>query len=151
MVGSISRRAVLVLAGLAGALWVGLAAAAPMTFSVPLSGAEQVPPVQTAGKGTAELTYDPDTRTISWNVSFSDLSGPATMAHFHGPAAAGKNAPPVIWLSTKGAAAASPLKGSATLTPDQAKDFLAGQWYINVHTADNPAGEIRGQVIPPKG
>lgn len=151
MTRSISRRALLATVGFAGALWVGLAAAAPMSFSVPLSGAEQVPPVQTAGKGTAELTYDPATRVVNWSVSFSDLSGPATMAHFHGPAAAGKNGPVTIWLSTKGAAAASPIKGSATLTPDQAKQFLAGEWYVNIHTANNPAGEIRGQVTPPKG
>jgi CHRD domain len=43
------------------------------------------------------------------------------------------------------------IKGNATLTPDQAKEFSAGQWYINVHTNKNPEGEIRGQVNPPKG
>ncbi|MGD1038864.1 MAG: CHRD domain-containing protein [Roseiarcus sp.] len=150
MAGSLSRRALLATVGFAGALWVGLAAAVPVSFSVPLSGTEQVPPVQTAGKGTADLTYDPDTRMVTWSVSFSDLSGPATMAHFHGPAAAGKNGPVTIWLSTKGAAAESPIKGSATLTPDQAKQFTSGDWYINIHTAANPAGEIRGQVVPPK-
>ena len=108
-------------------------------------------PVQTAGKGAADLTYDPATRKVTWDVSYSDLSGPATMAHFHGPAAAGKNGPVTIWLSKKGAAADSPIKGSATLTAAQAKQFTSGDWYINIHTAANPAGEIRGQVIPPKG
>jgi len=150
VIASMSRRALLAAAGFAGVLWVGLAAAAPMSFSVPLSGAEEVPPVETAAKGTADLTYDPATRTVTWNVSYSDLSGPATMAHFHGPAAAGKNGPVTIWLSKKGAEAASPITGSATLTPDQAKQFTDGEWYINVHTAANPAGEIRGQMVPPK-
>ena len=72
------------------------------------------------------------------------------MAHFHGPAKAGKNAPVVIWLSTQGNAPANPIAGTATLTPDQAQQFLAGEWYINVHTQSHPAGEIRGQVLPPK-
>jgi len=124
--------------------------AAPENIKVPLTGAQQVPPVETSGTGTAELTYDPATRVLTWNVTFSGLSGPATMAHFHGPGATGANAPPTIWISTKGSPADSPLKGEATLTPDQAAQFTAGQWYINVHTAAHPAGEIRGQVMPPK-
>jgi hypothetical protein len=141
--------ALLALIGVGGCSEVALAA--PMSISVPLTGAEQVPPVQTSGKGTAELTYDPDTRIVTWRVTFSDLSGPATMAHFHGPAMAGKNGPVILWLTNKGSPAESPIKGNATLTPDQAKEFSAGQWYINVHTSKNPTGEIRGQVTPPKG
>ena len=85
------------------------------------------------------------------DVNHSGLSGPATMAHFHGPATQGKNAPPVIWLSEKGAAVSNPIKGQATLTPEQAQQMTAGEWYINVHTEANPGGEIRGQVTPPKG
>jgi CHRD domain len=77
------------------------------------------------------------------------LSGPVTMAHFHnGPA--GKNGPVVIWLTKKGSATAGAIKGKTTLTAEQAKQFEAGDWYINVHTKEHPAGEIRGQVIPPK-
>jgi hypothetical protein len=148
---SISRRALFVAAGMSGLAWAGLALAAPMSISVPLTGAEQVPAVQTPGKGPAELTYDPDTRIATWTISFTDLSGPATMAHFHGPAMAGKNGPVIIWLSKKGSMAESPIKGEATLTPDQAKEFAAGEWYVNIHTKENPAGEIRGQVNPPKG
>lgn len=151
MAVSVSRRLLFVVAGVSSLSWAGVALAAPMSISVPLTGAEQVPPVPTPGKGTAELTYDPDTRIVTWTINFSDLSGPATMAHFHGPAMAGKNGPVIIWLTKKGSPAESPIKGNATLTPDQAKEFSAGQWYINVHTNKNPAGEIRGQVNPPKG
>jgi hypothetical protein len=146
----VSRRAVLALAPLA---WIGsmtVALAAPLSISVPLTGAQQVPPVQTAGTGTASLTYDPVSRMLTWSVTFSGLSGPATMAHFHGPAAEGKNAPVVIWISEHGATPTSPITGQATLTPDQAAQFTAGQWYVNVHTKDHPGGEIRGQVMPPK-
>jgi hypothetical protein len=109
-----------------------------------------VPPVQTAGTGTADLTYDPATRVVTWNITYSGLSGSASMAHFHGPAAEGKNGPVVIWLTKQGSPVESPTKGEATLTPEQAQQFTAGEWYINVHTQAHPAGEIRGQVMPPK-
>jgi hypothetical protein len=126
------------------------AQAAPLSFTVALSGAQQVPPVQTAGTGTADLTYDPATQVVTWSITYSGLSSPATMAHFHGPAGPGKNAAVLIWLTKKGAAVASPITGKATLTAAQAKQFAAGEWYINIHTKDHPAGEIRGQVVPPK-
>jgi hypothetical protein len=128
----------------------GAAFAAPVSFKVPLTGAQCVPPVETNGSGTAALTYDPATRVVSWNISYSGLSSQATMAHFHGPAKQGKNAPPTIWLSTEGSAPSNPMTGSATLTPEQAQQFTAGEWYVNVHTKSHPAGEIRGQAIPPK-
>ena len=102
--------------------------AAPMSFKVDLNGAQQVPPVQTGATGTADLTYDPATRVLTWDVNHSGLSGPATMAHFHGPATQGNNAPPVIWLSEKGAAVSNPIKGQATLTPEQAQQMTAGEW-----------------------
>lgn len=124
--------------------------AAPLSFTVNLTGGEQVPPVATAGKGVAALSYDPATRLLTWSVTYSGLSSPATMAHFHGPAPAGKNAGVQIWMSAQGAPPTSPIKGQATLTASQAEQLTAGEWYINVHTADHPAGEIRGQVIPPK-
>jgi CHRD domain len=71
------------------------------------------------------------------------------MAHFH-RAASGNNGPVVIWLTRKGEPVSSPIAGTVTLTPDQAQEFTAGDWYINVHTKNHPAGAIRGQVLPPK-
>jgi CHRD domain len=151
MADGISRRLVILIASLVSVVWAGLAQAAPLSFTVPLTGAEQVPPNETTGKGSAAITYDPTTRVVTWTITYSGLSGPATMAHFHGPADKGKNAPVVIWLSTKGSTADSPFKGEATLTPEQAQEFTAGKWYVNVHTQANPGGEIRGHVVPPKG
>jgi hypothetical protein len=147
---SISRRALMVLTGAMCAGAISFAQAAPVTFTVPLTGAQQVPPVETSGTGSANISYDPDTRVVTWAITFSGLSSDATMAHFHGPAASGKNAPVKVWLSEKGAAATSPLKGTATLSPADAQEFVAGQMYVNVHTKDHPAGEIRGQVVLPK-
>jgi hypothetical protein len=135
---------------LLGLVFAEAARADATSFKVPLTGAQGVPPVDTTASGTAQLTYDPATRVVTWNIAYSGLSSAATMAHFHGPAAEGKNAPPVIWLSTQGSPPANPMTGRATLTPDQAKQFSAGEWYVNVHSQSHPAGEIRGQVIPPK-
>jgi hypothetical protein len=146
-----TRRALVLAACLLGLAWVAPAQADPLSFKVPLTGAQEAPAVATGGTGSADLTYDPATRTVTWTISYSGLSAPATMAHFHGPAAAGGKAPVVIWLTKQGSAVETPIKGEATLTPEQAQQFTAGQWYINIHTQANPAGEIRGQVIPPKG
>ena len=145
------HRVVAPFAVLLGLVWMGAALAEPVSFTVPLTGAQCVPPVDTSGSGTANLTYDSTIRAVTWKIPYSGLSSPATMAHFHGPAVAGKNAPPVIWLNTQGAPPPNPMTGSATLTPEQAKQFSAGEWYVNVHTQSHPAGEIRGQIVPPKG
>ena len=148
---SISRRHLMVAACFTGIMtWAAPSQATPQSFKVTLTGAQQVPPVQTSATGTADLSYDPATRVVTWSVTCSGLSGPPTMAHFHGPAVAGKNGPVVIWLTEKGKPAATPIKGEATLTPEQAQQFNAGEWYINVHTQANPGGEVRGQVMPPK-
>lgn len=145
------QRAVVPVALALGVGWAGAAPAAPVSLQVPLTGAQCVPPVDTSGSGTADLTWDPATRAVTWNIPYSGLSSATTMAHFHGPAKQGQNAPVVIWLNTQGAPPPNPMTGKATLTPDQAKQFAAGDWYVNVHTQSHPACEIRGQVTPPKG
>jgi hypothetical protein len=145
------QRALIAVAYLTGAVGSGAAWAESESFKVPLTGAQCVPAVDTNGSGTADLTYDPATRVVTWNIPYSGLSSPTTMAHFHGPAKLGQNAPVLIWLNTQGSPPANPITGSATLTPEQAQQFLAGAWYVNVHTQSHPACEIRGQVTPPKG
>lgn len=149
---SLSQRVLMVFGGLALAGTLSLAQAAPVAFSVPLTGSQQVPPVQSPGSGSADLTYDSGTKVVTWNIVFSGLSSQATMAHFHGPAAAGKNAGVKVWLSKQGSKeVTSPMSGQATLSADDAKMLEAGDMYINVHTKDHPSGEIRGQVMLPKG
>lgn len=120
----------------------GPALAEKMTMKVNLTGASEVPAVTSPGKGTADVSFDTATKVLTWKVNYSGLTGPATMAHFHGPAEAGKNAPVAIPFKD----AASGAEGSATLTDAQAADLMAGKMYINVHTDANKGGEIRGQV-----
>jgi hypothetical protein len=111
----------------------------PMT--VALSPASEVPPNASSGSGSAKVELDG--MTVKWNVSYTGMTGPVTAGHFHGPAAAGSNAGVVVPFSGP---LASPIVGSATLTPAQVDQLKAGMWYINLHTAANPGGEIRGQV-----
>jgi hypothetical protein len=108
-----------------------------------LDGKSEVPPNASTGTGSADIDYDAATKKLSWKLTYSGLSGTATAAHFHGPAEPGKNAGVGLAIPN---ATASPVEGSATLTDAQAADLAAGKYYINVHTAANPGGEIRGQV-----
>jgi hypothetical protein len=127
---------------------VSLTAAAPaacaetMKMKATLSGAAEVPPNTSTGTGQATPDYDTATKKLSWNITYSGLTGPATAGHVHGPAAASANAGVVIPFPK----ADSPISGSATLTDAQATDLLAGRLYINIHTAAHPGGEIRGQI-----
>lgn len=123
------------------------AQAATVTYKATLSAAAEVPPVTSAGKGSAVVTVDPVSKKITWRVAFSGLTGPAMAAHIHCGAPAGANAGVSVPLG-KAPNWASPLVGSATMTDAQFADLQAGKCYANVHTAANKSGEIRGQLTP---
>jgi hypothetical protein len=130
--------------GCACALAVALAAPARaevVNLKATLNAGSEVPPTSSKGTGTVTATYDTASKKLAWKGSYSGLTGPATAAHFHA-GEAGKNGPVAVPI----APATSPFEGSATLTDVQAADLLAGKWYVNVHTAENKGGEIRGQV-----
>lgn len=114
------------------------------TITAKLSGASEVPPVATGASASVQARLDRGTRRLDWSIVHSGLSGPATAAHFHGPASAGENAGVVLPLA---GSLDSPITGSATLSDAQMTDLLAGKWYLNLHTATHPSGEIRGQVM----
>ena len=109
-----------------------------------LSGASEVPPTQSMAKGNLQATLDKNTRVLTWTMQVSGLSGAPTAAHFHGPAAPGENAGVAAPITITGQPTDN---GVITLTAAQMDDLLAGHWYINVHTAANPDGEIRGQIM----
>ncbi len=130
------------------AMVLGSAALAEtVAFKAELKASNEVPPVESKGSGTLTATYDTGSKSLNYTANYSGLSGNATAAHFHGPAAAGQNAGVAVPVT---GSAASPIKGSATLTDAQATDLMAGRWYFNIHTAANKGGEIRGQVVKGK-
>lgn len=111
-----------------------------MMFKADLKGASEVPPADTAGSGNAMVTLDTSGKTVAWKITYDGLTGDASAAHFHGPAAVGSNAGPAIDISGKIA------EGSAAISDQQIADLQAGKWYLNIHTAKYPDGEIRGQL-----
>jgi CHRD domain len=136
---------------LSGAMAIALAAFAAMPSPVSaemlamkadLKSSEEVPPNDSPGKGTAEVTLDTDANKVSWKITHEGLTGDVSAAHFHGPAKMGENAGPVVDIS------ANVMEGSADVTPEQLQMIRDGSTYLNIHTAQYPDGEIRGQVVP---
>lgn len=143
---TINRRTLAIGLGAAAVGLAGCAAeqksASTTRFAATLRGSAEVPPVNVPGTGNATAMLDRSTKTLSWTVTYGGLTGPVRAAHFHGPAAPTANAGVVVPITV----GASPMTGSAQLTDAQLADLLAGRWYVNVHTAAHPGGEIRGQV-----
>jgi len=135
--------------GMVAVMWAlasGVALADTVELKADLEPSSEVPPRVSKGHGALDATFDTSTRMLKWTATYESLSGPVTMAHFHGPAPVGQNAKVQVPIEKN--ALASPMKGSATLTEQQVTDLMAGQWSFNIHTAQNPTGEIRGQVLP---
>ena len=114
-----------------------------------LTGAGEVPANNSPAKGVMTGTFDTDTNTLEWSVTYSGLSGGPIGAHFHGPISylgltPEENAP--IQVGTPGNLA-SPFHGVAKIDDSQAKDLKDGRWYFNVHSTKIPGGEIRGPVV----
>ena len=139
------RKTALVLGLLAAVAAWPMAHAAVVTYKANLSGASEVPPVAGGGSGSASINVDAATHQLTWRVDYSGLSGPAAAAHIHCGAIAGANAGVAVPL---GAAPnlASPIQGSGAMTDAQLADLAAGKCYINIHTAANKGGEVRGQL-----
>ncbi|WP_119418480.1 CHRD domain-containing protein [Desertibaculum subflavum] len=136
----------LAIAALLASLAAASAEAEVRRFSAALNPTQEVPAAVSQGQGTASLILDTTTRKLTWTITWRGLTGPATAAHIHGPATPVENAGVVINLAPQGMK--TPLAGSAELTEAQVTALLAGRYYINVHTDQNKAGEIRGQLYP---
>jgi len=142
MKATILRSAWAALACTAALVVAGPSMAANVNLKADLKASSEVPPTDSKGSGSVTATYDTASKKLSWKGNVSDLSGPATAAHFHS-GEPGKNGGVVVPIA--GADKGS-FEGSATLTDAQADELLAGKWYVNVHTAANKGGEVRGQV-----
>jgi hypothetical protein len=127
-------------------LFGGVAAADIHTYTVNLTGSEEVPPVSPAGVGACTVTLDDVTGLVTVVGSFTGCTSTATAAHLHGPAAAGANAGILIGLTETGGTAGN-ITGSGTLSPANVANMLAGLTYLNLHTLNNGGGEMRGQVV----
>ncbi|MBD0279433.1 MAG: CHRD domain-containing protein [Flavisolibacter sp.] len=131
--------------------------------NITMSGAQEVPEVPTTATGTIQASYNRDTRTLEYTVTWTGLTGPAAAMHIHGPADPGTNAGILQNIIATGS-----ISGGATIAnPGTAygtsgnisarafvdnvvikeSDLLAGKYYINIHTAKYPGGEIRGNLI----
>lgn len=131
-----------------------VAAGSPaFAFKIPiqatLTGGGEVPPNNSPAHGVMVGTFDTDTNTLEWTVTYSGLSGAPIGAHFHGPVSylgltPEENAP--IQVGTPGTLA-SPFHGVAKIDETQAKDLKDGRWYFNLHSTKVPGGEIRGPVV----
>ena len=133
--------------GALAAAVISLAAYSGIAFGgevkVALSGDQEVPAVKTSASGAGTITINDD-KSVSGSVTTTGVAG--TMAHIHN-GAAGKNGPVIIPLTKSGDSTWSVAAG-AKLTDVQFEAFKAGDLYVNVHSAANKGGEIRGQLKP---
>jgi hypothetical protein len=107
-----------------------------------LSGANEVPPVTTSASGDGTISISDD-GSVAGSVTTKGIQG--TAAHIH-MAAAGKNGPVIVPFTKEGDTYKAP--AGAKLSADQMKAYKSGELYVNVHSAANPGGEIRGQLKP---
>ncbi len=133
------RRATSVVAAVLLAGGVGLAGAA--TVHVSLTGSQEVPPVKTMARGSGVIEVAADGK-VSGKVTTRGIKG--TMAHIH-EGAPGKEGKPIIALAS-GPNGTWVVPAGSKLSPDQYKEFLTGELYVNVHSEAHPGGEIRGQL-----
>jgi hypothetical protein len=111
-------------------------------IKVSLTGAEEVPPLSVSGSGSGSFRVTED-GTITGSVTTKDVQG--TAGHIH-RGAKGQNGPIMIPLDKNGDTYSVP--AGRKLTPQQMDDLKAGNLYVNVHTARNKGGEVRGQLQP---
>ncbi len=120
-----------------------------LDFVLTIDGMQHTPVVDTPATGSGTATLDTGSNLLTWDITYENLSGPAIVAHFHGPAPLCEPAGVQITILEGGGPPSGTIAGSTTISQAQAADLLAGLWYVNIHTAMHPGGEIRGQAAPP--
>ncbi|MGZ8543752.1 MAG: CHRD domain-containing protein [Flavisolibacter sp.] len=129
-------------------------------YDIVLSGAQVVPASSSAAQGSIQGTYNPKTKTFNYQVRWSGLSGNISSMHIHGIADKGFIAIPVAPLSAYPNGIVQTITGYSSGTTGlftgslfvdgtvvKLHDLLAGKFYIDIHTAAHPNGEIRGQIM----
>jgi len=139
-------------ASIIGAAAVGLvaspASAVVKNFISVINAGQEVPPTTSNSFGVGFYTFDTQTKALCWQISYNptDLSSAENAAHIHGPASPGVDGVIIIGLPL-----GSPKNGCQGIDAVTESALKKGQLYVNVHTANNTGGEIRGQIIPVKG
>ena len=125
------------------ALVSAVSAAAQQKFVSSLSGGQEVPANNSTGSGTCIVTLNAAETSISVACSYSGLGSNLQADHIHGTAAVGANAPILIGFGITGGPSGTFNVGPFAVTPTQVANMRAHLWYINLHSVNFPAGEIR--------
>jgi CHRD domain-containing protein/VCBS repeat protein len=115
------------------------------TFTAYLSGAQEVPANPATATGYARIVVNETAGTLQFTVVFNGLTSAQTGAHIHAPAAIGVNAAVIISFGVVGGTSGT-ITGSSAITPTQLSQLRQHLGYVNVHSTNNPGGEIRGQL-----
>jgi len=127
--------------------------------AIPMTGAQETPATATTGMGSVDVSYSRDTRILTYSVNWTGLTGAVSLMHIHGLAPAGYAAGIVQNIITPTNGLATPNatlygatgKFSGAMNVDgvavKEQDLLNGLYYLNIHTATYPAGEIRAQIV----
>lgn len=116
--------------------------------NIPLSGAQEVPANASTATGSADVSYDKNTKILTYTLRWSGLTTAASAMHFHGPVARGVNASVLQGITGFTSGVAGSMSGTVIIDGVFLKedDLLAGRWYLNIHNSTFPGGEIRGQI-----
>jgi len=134
-------------AGRGGTTGAGGAAGNTATFNMQLTGAQEVPANNSTATANVTVTLNRTTGAVTVSGTFGTLSSPATVAHIHGPAGVGQNAPALIPL-TLPSTTTGDVTGTGTMSQVQMNDMMGGMTYVNIHSENFPDGEIRAQIVP---
>ena len=149
------KRIIVGLAFLSGiAVATPLAHATLITFTATLDGSQQVPANASTATGSGTVVLDDVADTMTVDLSWQGLTGPALAAHIHGPGAVGTNAAILFpFANVPAVVSGSMPEQTIPITPAQIADLEAGLYYMNIHTLMFPLGEIRGQLtqVPEPG
>jgi hypothetical protein len=130
-------------------LSAGPAAATAQTFTVTMSGLQEVPANASSATGTASVDLNAAETTITVNASWTGLTTNANAGHIHGPAGPGVNAGIIFPFAGVPAATSGSIPSQPfAITAAQVADLKAGLYYVNIHNATFPNGEIRAQLTP---
>ena len=116
-------------------------------FAATIDAAQEVPTNASPGTGSATLVLNNAQTSLSYSVTYTGLTSNRTNAHIHGPAPAGVNAGVLHGLQNQTGTTSGSANGVWAIPAANVTHLFNGQLYINIHSANFPGGEIRGQIV----